>query len=126
MELTSGHLGLLCCEVTLFNRQRWKIHDQLAQRIIIDSSGKQIVLYTKSLMSYLARDLFFSQIKQLWFDGKLIAYRGCATQALLLSNNQYAKLVKRQRLLKDARISYENYLKKQKKAKNKKKITKSG
>ncbi|EOS7964848.1 type III secretion system protein PrgR [Enterococcus hirae] len=117
MELTSGHLGLLCCEVTLFNRQRWKVHDQLAQRIITDSSGKQIVLYTKSLMSYLARDLFFSQIKQIWFDGKLIAYRGCSTQTLSLSNHQYAKLVKRQRLLKDARIAYENYLKNKKNVK---------
>lgn len=98
MNLYENHLRWMCCEVTLFNRQRWKIHDQIAQRMSIDSSGKPIVLYTKSLTSYLARKLFFSQIKQIWFDGKLVAYRGCSTQALSLTNKQYAKLVKRKNI----------------------------
>ncbi|OTN92898.1 hypothetical protein [Enterococcus faecium] len=92
MELTSLHLERICCEVTLFNRQRWRISQQKIQRIIEDFSGEKQVIVTRKLGIDQEADLFFTQIKSVFLDGKIVAYRGCPWQPLVVSQTDYAKL----------------------------------
>lgn len=110
MELIPDHLVRICCEVTLFNRQRWKIKRKngrpSAERIIINYDGKRTMIHKQYLAKREKRNVFFSQIKLLWFDGKIVAYRGCAEQPLTISNKQFSRLINRQRLLIDAEKAY--------------------
>ena len=113
MELMSKHLNRICCEVTLFNRQRWKIKNSFAELIIVDGAGKQKMIHKQALYDPEKRKLFFSQIKFLWFDGKIVTYRGCGEQPLRLTNKHFSKLVYRQKLLIDAEKAYQNLMKRE-------------
>ncbi|MEX1446281.1 type III secretion system protein PrgR [Enterococcus sp. C76] len=95
MELTHLHLERICCEVTLFNRQRWRISQQKVQRIIVDSSGNKQVIVTRELGIDEDVELFFTQIKSIFLDGKIVACRGCSQQPLKILRENYAKLKQR-------------------------------
>ncbi|HFD0846103.1 TPA: type III secretion system protein PrgR [Enterococcus hirae] len=92
MELTHLHLERISCEVTLFNRQRWRISQQKVQRIIVDESGKKQVIVTRELGSDEEAELFFPQIKSIFLDGKIVACRGCPQQPLKILRENYAKI----------------------------------
>lgn len=92
MELTPLHLERICCEVTLFNRQRWRISQRKIQRIIEDVSGEQRVIVTRELGIDEEAELFFPQIKSIFFDGKIVACRGCPQQPLNILRENYAKI----------------------------------
>ncbi|EHA4027704.1 type III secretion system protein PrgR [Enterococcus faecalis] len=92
LELTPLHLERICCEVTLFNRQRWKNSQRKLSRIIVDDSGKKQVIVTRELGIDEEAELFFSQIKSIFLDGKIVACRGCPQQPLTTLREHYAKL----------------------------------
>lgn len=92
LELTPLHLERICCEVTLFNRQRWKISQRKLNRIIVDDSGKKQVIVTRELGIDEEAELFFPQIKSIFLDGKIVACRGCLQQPLIILREHYAKI----------------------------------
>ncbi|EMF0420798.1 type III secretion system protein PrgR [Enterococcus hirae] len=92
MELTYSHLERISCEVTLFNRQRWRISQRKIQRIIVDESGEKQVIVTRELGIDEDAELFFTQIKSIFLDGKIVACRGCPQQPLNILRENYAKL----------------------------------
>lgn len=92
MELTPLHLERIGCEVTLFNRQRWRISQGKLKRIIVDDSGKNQVIVTRELGIDEEAELFFPQIKSIFFDGKIVACRGCPQQPLTILREHYAKI----------------------------------
>ncbi|EMF0421446.1 type III secretion system protein PrgR [Enterococcus hirae] len=92
MELTYSHLEKISCEVTLFNRQRWRISQRKIQRIIVDESGEKQVIVTRELGIDEDAELFFTQIKSIFLDGKIVACRGCPQQPLNILRENYAKL----------------------------------
>ncbi|NBA38094.1 type III secretion system protein PrgR [Enterococcus hirae] len=92
LKLTPLHLERICCEVTLFNRQRWKISQRKLNRIIVDDSGKKQVIVTRELGIDEEAELFFPQIKSIFFDGKIVACRGCPQQPLIILREHYAKI----------------------------------
>ncbi|WP_165038205.1 type III secretion system protein PrgR [Enterococcus sp. ZJ1622] len=92
MELTHLHLERICCEVTLFSRQRWRISQQKIQRIIVDDSGKQQEIVTRELGVDEDAELFFTQIKSIFRDGKIVACRGCPQHPLKILRENYAKI----------------------------------
>ncbi|PLA79783.1 type III secretion system protein PrgR [Enterococcus faecalis] len=122
MKVKAEHLKVFCCEVTLFNRQRWQFFsDQTVRRIIIDLSGKKRVILTKKLIGKKEHEAFLAQIKSIYFNGKIVACRGCSQQALILSNMEFAKMKKRFILLRKANkiVSKQGNPAKQRKEKNK-------
>ncbi|EPN9367454.1 type III secretion system protein PrgR [Enterococcus hirae] len=92
MELTYSHLEKISCEVTLFNRQRWRISQRKIQRIIVDESGEKKVIVKRELGIDEDAELFFTQIKSIFLDGKIVACRGCPQQPLNILRENYAKL----------------------------------
>ncbi|EME7093819.1 type III secretion system protein PrgR [Enterococcus faecium] len=92
MELTYLHLERIRCEVTLFNRQRWKVSQGELKRIIVDDSGKKQVIVTRELGIDEEAELFFPQIKSIFLDGKIVACRGCPQQPLTILREHYAKI----------------------------------
>ncbi|MDC4247616.1 type III secretion system protein PrgR [Enterococcus faecium] len=92
MELMYSHLERISCEVTLFNRQRWRISQRKIQRIIVDESGEKQVIVTRELGIDEDAELFFTQIKSIFLDGKIVACRGCPQQPLNILREDYAKL----------------------------------
>lgn len=92
MELTPLHLERIGCEVTLFNRQRWRISQGKLKRIIVDDSGKNQVIVTRELGIDEEAELFFPQIKSIFLDGKIVACRGCPQQPLTILREHYAKI----------------------------------
>ena len=92
MELTYLHLERICCEVNLFNRQRWRISHRMIQRIVVDNSGKKQVIVTRELGIDEDVELFFTQIKSIFLDGKIVAWRGCPQQPLKILRENYAKI----------------------------------
>ena len=92
MELTPLHLERIGCEVTLFNRQRWRISQGKLKRIIVDDSGKKQVIVTRDLGIDEEAEFFFPQIKSIFFDGKIVACRGCPQQPLTILREHYAKI----------------------------------
>ncbi|EGO9444916.1 type III secretion system protein PrgR [Enterococcus faecium] len=92
MELTYLHLERICCEVTLFNRQRWRVSQGKLKRIIVDESGKKQVIVTRELGIDEEAELFFPQIKSIFFDGQIVACRGCPQQPLTILREYYAKV----------------------------------
>ncbi|MGM0229028.1 hypothetical protein IGJ28_001090 [Enterococcus sp. AZ091] len=92
MKLTPLHLERICCEVNLFNRQRWRISQRKIQRIIEDVSGEKRVIVIRELGIDEEAELFFSQIKSIFLDGKIVACRGCPQQPLTILREQYARL----------------------------------
>ena len=92
MELTPLHLERIGCEVTLFNRQRWRSSQGKLKRIIVDDSGKKQVIVTRELGIDEEAELFFPQIKSIFFDGKIVACRGCPQQPLTILREHYAKI----------------------------------
>ncbi|WP_165006560.1 MULTISPECIES: type III secretion system protein PrgR [unclassified Enterococcus] len=92
MELTPLYLERICCEVTLFNRQRWRVSQRKLQRIIVDNSGKKQVIVTRELGINEDAELFFTQIKSIFLNGKIVAYRGCPQQPLMILREHYARI----------------------------------
>lgn len=92
MELTYSHLERIGCEVTLFNRQRWRISQRKIQRVIVDELGEKQVIVTRELGIDEDAELFFTQIKSIFLNGKIVAYRGCPQQPLNILRENYAKL----------------------------------
>lgn len=92
MELTPLHLERICCEVTLFNRQRWRVSQGKLKRIIVDESGKKQVIVTRELGIDEEAELFFPQIKSIFFDGQIVACRGCPQQPLTILREYYVKV----------------------------------
>lgn len=92
MELTPLHLERIRCEVTLFNRQRWKLSRGKLHRIIVDDLGKKRVIVTRELGIDEEAELFFPQIKSIFLDGKIVACRGCPQQPLKILREHYAKI----------------------------------
>lgn len=114
MKMNPNHLRYICCEVKLFNRQRWKLSNRIARRVIVDSTGKSTVVLTKKLATKQDFQLFFSQVKAIFFDGKVIANRGCSNQDLSVSNIIFARMKRRQDLLNQARKAYKAFKKQEK------------
>lgn len=117
--MTPNHLRHICCEVTLFNRQRWKLSNRIVRRIIVDSTGKSTVILTKKLATKQDFQLFFSQVKTIFFDGKIIANRGCSNQDLMVSNIVFSRMKRRQDLLIQARKAYKVFKKQEKQSRGK-------
>lgn len=92
MELTYLHLERICCEVTLFNHQRWRISQQTLQRIIVDDSGKKQGIVTRKLGIDEEPELFFTQIKSIFFNGKIVAWRSNPYDSLRISQKDYGKI----------------------------------
>ncbi|WP_228088379.1 type III secretion system protein PrgR [Enterococcus faecalis] len=115
MKVKAEHLKVFCCEVTLFNRQRWQFFsDGTVRRMIIDFSGKQRAILIKKLRTRREREQFFLQIKSIYFNGKIIANRGCSKQNLMVSNIIFSRMKRRQDLLNQARKAYKAFKKQEK------------
>ncbi|OTO49803.1 type III secretion system protein PrgR [Enterococcus faecium] len=106
MELKPKDLNQITCEFILFNRQHIKYSNRTIKRKITDFTGKEVTLYAKKLTNEQEIDLFFRQIKSIYFDGKVVACRGCSELPLIISNQIYSKMKARQRLLKESMIRY--------------------
>uniref|UniRef100_UPI00359C1789 type III secretion system protein PrgR n=1 Tax=Enterococcus faecalis TaxID=1351 RepID=UPI00359C1789 len=107
MKVKAKHLKVFCCEVTLFNRQRWQFFsDKTVRRMIVDSSGKKRAILTKTLIGKKEHEEFLAQIKSIYFNGKIVACRGCSQQSLILSNMEFAKMKKRFILLQQANKAF--------------------
>lgn len=114
MKMNPNHLRHICCEVTLFNRQRWKLSNRIVRRIIVDSMGKSTVILSKKLATKQDFQLFFSQVKAIFLDGKMIANRGCSNHDLKVSNIVFSRMKRRQDLLIQARKAYKVFKKQEK------------
>ena len=90
----------------MFNRQHIKFSNRTIKRKITDSSGKEIILYAKKLSSEQELTCFFDQIKAIYFDGKIVACRGCSELPLIVSNHVFSKMKARQKLLREAKVRY--------------------
>ncbi|HAP3021327.1 TPA: hypothetical protein ITS83_002346 [Enterococcus faecalis] len=72
------------------------------------------MVLTKKLATKQDFQLFFSQVKAIYFDGKIIANRGCSNQDLRVSNIIFARMKRRQDLLNQARKAYKAFKKQEK------------
>lgn len=106
MELKPKNLKQITCEFVLFNRQHIKFSNRTIKRKITDFSGKEIILYAKKLSSEQELTCFFDQIKAIYFDGKIVACRGCSELPLIVSNHVFSKMKARQKLLRESKVQY--------------------
>ncbi len=50
--------------------------------------------------------MLFDQIKAIYFDGKIVACRGCSELPLIVSNHVFSKMKARQKLLRESKVRY--------------------
>ncbi|EMF0203138.1 hypothetical protein NXK88_002386 [Enterococcus hirae] len=82
------------------------------------------MVLTKKLATKQDIQLFYSQVKAIFFDGKIIANRGCSNQDLIVSNIVFARMKRRQDLLNQAHKAYKAFKKQEKQKWSKQTINK--
>ncbi|EGP4893468.1 type III secretion system protein PrgR [Enterococcus faecium] len=116
MILLPKHLRYICgCELTMFNRQRWRISTESMQRIIIDEFNRKQVISKKILRNSQEQEQFFNQIKTIWFDNKIVAFRSNSRIPLKISNMIFAKMNQKRKFLIQADACYRKYQREERK-----------
>ncbi|EHB5066548.1 hypothetical protein OIV74_000066 [Enterococcus faecalis] len=72
------------------------------------------MILSKKLATKQDFQLFFSQVKAIFLDGKMIANRGCSNHDLKVSNIVFSRMKRRQDLLIQARKAYKVFKKQEK------------
>lgn len=112
--LKPSDIQKLCCQVTLFNRQQWKLEDGKAKRMAKDyDTGKEIAILTQDIRQTKQATQFCSQIKLIRFDGKIVAKRLSSGSTLEVNLMVFRRMQQRQKLLKEAEITYRQLQKKE-------------
>lgn len=106
IELKATDLQRITCQLTLFNRQRYKLYNGTTERIVYDFSGRNLLINPVSFETEQDMEHFFRQVKLIYFDGKVVGYRGCSELSLKLECRAFQKMVKRQKMLLNAPFNY--------------------
>lgn len=72
IELKATDLQRITCQLTLFNRQRFKLYNGTTERIVYDFSGRNLLINPVSFETDQDMEHFFRQVKLIYFDGKVI------------------------------------------------------
>ncbi|MGC3426593.1 type III secretion system protein PrgR, partial [Enterococcus faecalis] len=84
IELKATDLNRITCQLTLFNRLRFKLYNGTTERIVYDFSGSNLLINPVSFETDQDMEHFFRQVKLIFFDGKVVGYRGCSELPLNL------------------------------------------
>ncbi|HCJ0921942.1 TPA: type III secretion system protein PrgR, partial [Enterococcus faecalis] len=91
IELKATDLHRITCQLTLFNRQRFKLYNGTTERIVYDFSGRNLLINPVSFETEQDMERFFRQVKLIYFDGKVVGYRGCSELPLKLECRAFQK-----------------------------------